>query len=114
LDSLAELFPEKPPRFLDRTPHGYFQVARISRDLANAGFSRNAQIAIVPARSRATSAEVPAIAYCQGTPLRNEIVETYPNRVQEATRIATAAIGDKFGTRNIEGKIQALIVQVPK
>jgi hypothetical protein len=73
--ALETLFPEDPPRFMARTPHGYHDHATIERDLANGGFTKSAQIATVAARSRAESSRVPAIAYCQGTPLTRIIRE---------------------------------------
>ena len=35
---LGRVFREDPPLFIKRTPHGYFDAQRISRDLADAGF----------------------------------------------------------------------------
>ena len=76
--SLQTLFPEDPPRFMRRTPHGYFDTGAIRSDLADAGFTRTADIVTLAARSRADSPRVPAIAYCQGTPLQNEIAGPRP------------------------------------
>ena len=71
-EALATVYPEDPPRFLARTPHGYCDAEKIRDDLNAAGFDR-VSIAAVGGISRAPSPEHPAIAYCQGTPLRNEI-----------------------------------------
>src|SRR6266446_2849642 len=49
--ALETLFPEDPPRFMARTPHGYHDHATIERDLENGGFTKSAQIATVAARS---------------------------------------------------------------
>ena len=38
-NALAEVFPDDPPRFLARTPHGYHDTTLIRRDLEQAGFS---------------------------------------------------------------------------
>ena len=38
-NALAAFFPDDPPRFLARTPHGYHDTALIRRDLEKAGFS---------------------------------------------------------------------------
>src|SRR4029453_1125997 len=76
--AVAALFPEDPPRFLVRTPHGYAEVARIARDLAAAGFAASPDVVTVTERSCAQSAREPAIAYCQGTPLRSEIETRAP------------------------------------
>jgi len=61
--ALASEFPQDPPRFLPRTPHGYFDHAMIARDLREAWFNASPQITTVPARSRARSPLDPAIAY---------------------------------------------------
>ena len=108
--ALQSLFPEDPPRFLARTPHGYYERATIERDLATGGFIASPQIATVAARSRAKSSRVPAIAYCQGTPLRNEIEARDASRVGEATDGAAEAIARRFGRGAVDGKIQAHIV----
>ena len=39
-NALARIFPDDPPRFMARTPHGYHDMALIRRDLEGAGFSR--------------------------------------------------------------------------
>jgi hypothetical protein len=50
----------------------------IEDDLRRAGFDASPQVVTVAQRSRAASARIPAIAYCQGTPLRNEIERRTP------------------------------------
>ena len=112
--ALESLFPKDPPRFMARTPHGYYDRPTIERDLANGGFTKSAQIATVAARSRAESSRVPAIAYCQGTPLRNEIEARDASRLGKATDIAAEAIAQRFGRGPVEGKIQAHIVTVER
>ena len=110
--ALAALFPADPPRFLARTPHGYHEKQAIVRDLAAGGFVAPARIETVAARSRAPSCRVPAIAYCQGTPLRGEIETRDPARLDEATEHAAGAIAHRFGTVDVDGKIQAHVVTV--
>lgn len=107
--ALAAVFPEDPPRFLARTPHGYYDRRIIERDLARAGFSAPIESHTVAARSRAASFRIPAIAYCQGTPLRNEIETRDASRLDEATEVAAAAIARRFGHGAVDGKIQAHI-----
>ncbi len=113
-DAVAALFPDDPPRFLARTPHGYYDIEIIRADLTSAGFTVAPEIDTIEARSRAASCTVPAIAYCQGSPLRNEIVARDPNRLADATAAATAVIGDRFGQADIDGKIQAHVITVKK
>ena len=110
--ALESLFPEDPPRFLARTPHGYHDPETLKRDLASGGFGKRIEIATVAARSRARSARAPAVAYCQGTPLRNEIEARDPRRLAEATDAAERAIAGRFGSAAVDGKIQAHIVTV--
>jgi len=109
-ESLATVFPNDPPRFLARTPHGYHDKASIARDLAQGGFRASPEITTVAARSRAESPKIPAIAYCQGTPLRNEIEARNASLLAEATNEAEKAIARRFGTGAVDGKIQAHVV----
>ena len=107
--AVAALFPEDPPSFLARTPHGHHDIGVIRADLAAAGFSAVA-IETPAARSRAPSHRDPAIGYCQGTPLRNEIEARDPARLGEATEAAAAALGSRFGFGAVDGKIQAHVM----
>ena len=113
-EALEALFPLDPPRFLARTPHGYHDPSVIAQDLANGGFDGEPQFATLEARSRADSPRTPAVAYCHGTPLRNEIEAYGAARLDEATDIATAAIAARFGWGAVDGKIQARSVTVER
>ena len=64
------------------------------------------------ARSRAVSPRIPAVAYCQGTPLRGEIETRDPSRLVEVTDVAASAIAQQFGSETVDGKIQAHVVAV--
>ena len=110
--ALASLFPDDPPRFMARTPHGYHDRSTIERDLAESGFTAAPRITTVAARSRAKSSRVPAVGYCQGTPLRNEIEARDAARLGEATDFAAEAIARRFGRADVDGKIQAHIVTI--
>jgi ubiquinone/menaquinone biosynthesis C-methylase UbiE len=67
-EALATIFPQDPPRFMARTPHGYHDVKKIGEELTAAGLA-DFSIDTVDHKSRASSPRDPAIAYCQGTPL---------------------------------------------
>ena len=108
-DAVAALFPDDPPNFLPRTPHGYHDVAQIRRDVTAAGFAAS-ELETIALRSRAPSPRHPAIAFCAGTPLRNEIEARDPARLEEAIDAATAAVAARFGPADIDGKIQAHII----
>ena len=110
--ALETVFPKDPPRFMARTPHGYYDRSHIARDLADGGFTTPPRIDTVAARSRAKSPREPAIAYCQGTPLRNEIETRDAARLSEATDVAAEAIARRFGRNAVDGKIQAHIVTI--
>ena len=112
--ALAGLFPDDPPRFLARTPHGYHERSTIACDVASGGFTRPAELVTVALRSRAASARVPAVAYCQGTPLRSEIEAQGGTRLAEATDVAADAIRQRFGAHAVDGKIQAHIITAVK
>lgn len=112
--ALASFFPEDPPRFMSRTPHGYYDVATIERDLKLAGFPAPPHISIVAARSQAASAQIASMAYCQGTPLRSEIEARGAARLGEATDFAAQAIAKRFGPGAVDGKIQAHIVTIER
>jgi ubiquinone/menaquinone biosynthesis C-methylase UbiE len=106
-EALAMLFPNDPPRFLARTPHGYYDVARIRGELEAAGF-RDVHVETRAEESRADSPRLPAFAYCEGTPLRNEI-ESRGGNVGKATDHAAEAIATRHGSGEVAAKIQAHI-----
>jgi ubiquinone/menaquinone biosynthesis C-methylase UbiE len=107
--ALAAVFPNDPPRFLARTPHGYHDVERIRAELIAAGFA-DISVDAVEQRSKASSPSDPAIAYCQGTPLRNEIEARDAARLQEATKLAAEALARQFGTGAVDGRIRAFVI----
>jgi SAM-dependent methyltransferase len=111
-DALVPLYPQDPPRFLARLPHGYHDAEVIARDLAQGGFSEAPQVVTVEARSPATSPRIPALAYCHGTPLRGEIEARGSPDLAQATQAAADALARRFGSGAIDGKIQALVVTV--
>lgn len=108
--ALATVFPDDPPRFMARTPHGYYDHQLIRQDLTKAGFASQIVIDTVTSRSHATSAGVVAMAYCQGTPLRNEIEARDASKLEECTRVASDALTKRFGTGSVSGTIQAHVV----
>jgi ubiquinone/menaquinone biosynthesis C-methylase UbiE len=108
-NALARIFPNDPPRFLARTPHGYHDTALIRRDLQAAGFSRVA-IETRAEQSRASSPRIPAVAYCQGTLLRNEIEAREAGKLEFASDYVASAIADKHGHGEVAAKIQAHVI----
>lgn len=114
MGALEALYPQDPPRFMVRSPHGYFDTDTISRDLALGGFAGEVQIDSLAVRSRAASARSAAIGYCQANPMRVEIESHGPSSLAEATDAAEEALLKRFGAGPIEGGIQALVVSVER
>lgn len=114
LESVRHLLPEGQAPFMTRIPHGYHDPAIIVRDLARAGFTQLPTVTPLIARCRAESPRVPAVAFCQGTPMRAELEGFGPTALAEATDCATAAIATRFGTGAVDGKLQALVVSVER
>lgn len=112
-ETAATIFPEDPPLFLARTPHGYHDVAEIDSDLRAAGFER-IQIHTIADQSRADNSKQPAIAYCQGTPLRNELEARDTVSIEEVTNRAADGIERRFGKGPISGKIQGHVIIATK
>jgi ubiquinone/menaquinone biosynthesis C-methylase UbiE len=107
--ALAELFPDDPPQFLERTPHGHYEEAVYRAELFHARFE-DVSVDVLEAVSKAPNPSAPAIAYCQGTPLRSEIESNDPLGLDRATRHATEALATRFGSDEIIGRIRGFVV----
>ncbi len=112
-DAVAACFPQDPPQFLRRAPHGYHDTAAIRRDLEAGGFGA-IKSEVVKKQTRASSPRDPAIGFCQGSPLRNEIEARDPKRLAEVTEIATRAVAARFGNGPITSEMQAIVFEVRK
>lgn len=89
-EAVARLFPDDPPSFIQRVPFGYHDKAAIEADLRSAGFT-SVETETVGKRSRGDAAAL-APGLCQGSPLRAEIEARAPDRLEEATEAALAAL----------------------
>lgn len=107
-EAARQIFPDDPPLFLARTPHGHHDADRIHDELTRSGF-KDISFDVRAEVSRAPSPRHPAIAYCQGTPLRNEIEQRDASQLQAVTDLAESLISKMFGSGTVEGKIQALV-----
>jgi len=108
-ETLAAIFPNDPPRFMARIPHGYHDVTKLRDELTMAGFT-SISIETRGDISSAASPRDPAIAYCQGTPLRNEIEARDPAGLEAATQACTEALARRFGNGPVEGRIRAHVI----
>jgi SAM-dependent methyltransferase len=107
--AVASRFPDDPPDFLRRVPHGYHNTDRIVDELGAAAFS-HVVVESIELPTRANSPRDPAIGFCQGTPLRMEIEARDPSRLVAVTEAATAAISARFGGGIVEGRSRAYVI----
>lgn len=109
----SAIFPHDPPHFLARTPHGYHDVTLIEAELDVAGF-RSIEVHTIASESRAKTPRVPAVAYCQGTPLRNELEARDPSKIEDVTNRAAADLERRYGSGPVSGKIQGHVIIAAK
>ncbi|WP_338032149.1 class I SAM-dependent methyltransferase [Deinococcus deserti] len=114
VQAISTLLPEDLLPFITRIPYGYHDPVVIARDLAAGGFTETPAITFLTALSRAGSPDIPAVAFCQGTPMRDELEERGPTTLAQATDLATAAIAARFGPGDVTGKLRALVVSVKR
>jgi ubiquinone/menaquinone biosynthesis C-methylase UbiE len=107
--AVAKLFPDDPPMFLARTPHGHYDTRPLAAHLRDLGFA-TVTIETIAQSSTSPDARSVAVGYCQGTPMRNEIEARDPGRLAEATDVAAAAIALRFGSESVTGRITAHVV----
>jgi len=108
-EALEEEFPEDPPRFLERMPFGYADMARIETDLHSAGFD-HVEIETVELSSR-VSANDAAAGLCQGSPMRAEIEALGADALDRATIAAAHALRQFDG---LDAPMSALFVTATK
>lgn len=108
-DAAAAVFPDDPPQFLPRTPHGYYDEKLIREELHTAGFD-SVSLSTLEETSSAPSPQHPAIAYCQGTPLRNEIETRDAGLLGHVTTRAAEAIAARFGAGRVTGRIRGHVI----
>jgi ubiquinone/menaquinone biosynthesis C-methylase UbiE len=106
-EALAALIPDNPPLFMARTPHGYHDRERVQQDLRMAGFS-DVKVETKRLQSRSTARNA-AVGLCQGTPLRNEIEERIPGRLDQAIQAVESRIAAKLGEDETQAPMQAHI-----
>ena len=107
--SVAALYPQDPPMFLARTPHGHHDSAALEAQLRAAGFAATA-VEGLARESTAPSALAVAIGYCQGTPMRGEIEAHGADALATATQVAADAIAARFGPGPVAGRIRAYVL----
>jgi SAM-dependent methyltransferase len=109
VQAVAALFVEDPPLFLARTPHRHHDTTLIEARLRSAGFG-GVTVETVAKTSTAPSPRDPALGFCRGTPMRNEIEARDPTRLEAATDVAAAAIASRFGMGPVVGQMRAYAI----
>lgn len=112
-DVLSSRFPENPPVFMARVPHGVFDTKLLTSQLDTAGFA-TVTVQTVDHISTAATPMDAAMAYCQGTPLRAEILARDPDGLGPTTHAVAAALEARFGKGPISGKIRAFVLTAVK
>ena len=112
-DVLATRFPDNPPVFMERVPHGVFDTTLLSNQLLTAGFASVDVKAVTHISTAATPMDA-ATAYCQGTPLRAEILSRDPDGLGPTTQAVATALEARFGPGPINGKIRAFVLTAVK
>jgi ubiquinone/menaquinone biosynthesis C-methylase UbiE len=109
-DVVKRRFPDEPPQFLERKPYSYHDPEQIIADLRTAGFDAQPAIEQVEHVSRARTPTEVAAAFCAGTPLRDEIESRGPELLAGVIAEAAAALAERFGTTDLEGRISAELI----
>jgi len=89
--AVQSMFPDDPPRFLSRTPYGYWDESRIAAELRSAGFSK-LDHDLVQVESVVRHPEWIARGLCEGSPLGKEIEQRQPGTLAEAVSLAIDAL----------------------
>jgi SAM-dependent methyltransferase len=111
--TVIRLFPDDPPRFLEQVPHSYHEPDVVVADLLAGGLT-SPRVELVEHRSTAATATVVARAYCAGTPLHDQLQRGGSDRVAAALAGSTQALEDRFGARDLDGRIAALVATARK
>ena len=72
------------------------------------------EVELLELRCRAPDNDHPAIALCQGGPIRDVIEARHPGRLDDATAAAAAAIARDHGTTDLDARMGALVVTATK
>jgi len=106
-DAVAGLWPDDPPRFLERTPFGHYDTDLLARELREAGF-REVSVETLTFRNGRVGPRQAAEGLCRGSPLSAEI---NAHGGEEALERAVAAAEDALAQLvSSDGKIDAPMV----
>lgn len=104
---LRSMFPDDPPDFVDRIPHGYADPVQVEVDVEEAGFDVLA-IEYDEVVSEASSAKDLANGFCQGSPLRFGLEERGDR--DQFTATISAGMTERLGSGTVPARLSAWIV----
>lgn len=105
--ALADVFPDDPPDFVVRIPHGYHDLDQIRSDAAAGGLVVDSIERFVP-RGTAASAHTLAEGFCYGTPLRFALEER--GDVEQFTEAVATRMTQRLGTGRVDGDLAGFVV----
>lgn len=105
--ALTELFPDDPPTFVVRTPHGYADPDQIAVDVAAGGLV-DARIERVVLRGTTPSARLVAEGYCLGTPLRFDLEQR--GALDQLTESVATSMAAQLGDGPVTSELAAFVV----
>jgi SAM-dependent methyltransferase len=111
--SMHELFPDDPPKFMERGPFSYHDPEWIERDLIAAGFA-DVQIETIERTSRSPSAQDAARGLTYGSPMGVELEEYGPGAVDQVFENFSRAAREYEGPAGFEAPMVAHIVTATK
>ena len=109
---LDEIYPDDPPRFLEKGPYSFYNQDQIKQILAEAGFS-NISIELVSKTGLAATPEDAVNGILDGTPNFGYMAERdIPPSVAKEKLIAL--LTDHYGSKNLQLPMQAFVVKAEK
>jgi ubiquinone/menaquinone biosynthesis C-methylase UbiE len=112
-ETVAAQFPDDPPAFLARVPHGYHDLGQITADLMAAGFD-DIEFETIGHRICLGSSRDAATALCQGSPLRSEIEARDHTALDRVTEAAAKALATFEGPEGFDAPMSAHLVIATK
>jgi SAM-dependent methyltransferase len=107
LNAVRSLFPDDPPDFLGRVPHGYHDADALRRDVESVGMTVDS-LEHTSLPGAAPSADVLAEGYCLGSPLRFELDRR--GDLDQLHAAVAARMTEELGTGPVTGLLTALVV----
>jgi len=111
--TLHDIYPENPPKFMERGPFSYHEPEWIQRDLRDGGFTA-IDIETVKLTSRAPSAEEGVRGYVYGSPMGVELADYGEGALEEVYERVRQDAQEFEGPNGFEAPMSAHIVTATK